>query len=187
MRREIRIAGSGGQGVITIGKIIGRAAIMHEKREAVLTEDYGPEKTGGWSRADVVVSDEEIGYPLVEQPEIYVAMSQDGFEHYRDTLRADTVVFHEAELVHPPATWDRPTHAVPALEAARALGKKVVANMVLLGAVVGATKIVSVEAARKALIESVPPAHQALNVAAFDRGLALAPDLLEAVAAEDSS
>jgi len=73
-RHEIRLHGLGGQGIISAGRMIGEAASIHERKEAVMTEDYSPYITGGWSRADLIISDEPIDYPLVTRPNILVAM-----------------------------------------------------------------------------------------------------------------
>ncbi len=174
MRTEVRIAGFGGQGVITVGRILGRAAVLHDARHAVLTEDYGPEKTGGWSRADLVVDTEEIRFPLVESPNVFVALAQDGYERFRKTIRHDALVLVESELVHPDTDWDHPPLALPARQIALELGARVVANIVMVGALVEATQIVSHAAARRAVLESVPKGKEALNEAAYERGAALA-------------
>jgi 2-oxoglutarate ferredoxin oxidoreductase subunit gamma len=176
MRTEIRMAGFGGQGIITMGKILGRAAVLYDKREAVLTEDYGPEKVGGWSKADLVVSDGEIGYPLVESPDIFVAMSQDGYERYHHTLRTDGWALLEADLVHPGEGWEQPSVYIPALRTASELGKRVVANIVMIGALVELTRVVSPQAARRAILDSIPKGTEALNEAAFLKGRELAKE-----------
>lgn len=177
MRTEVRMAGFGGQGIITMGKILGLAA-LHDGRSAFLTEDYGPEKMGGWSRADVVVSDEETGYPLVERPHLFVALSQDGFDRFHATVRPEGRGLFEEALVHPSAEWTHPAALVPALRIAEELGKKVVANIVMLGALVEWTEVVSVEGARRAIQDSIPKGTEELNEAAFRRGRELAPEVV---------
>lgn len=174
MRTEVRVAGFGGQGVITIGNILGRAAVVYDRREAVLTKDYGPEKTGGWSKADLLLSDTDIMYPLVDDPGFLIALSQDGYERFAKTLRPDGVAFFEESLVHPGDDWDRETVMVPAIAAAEGLGKKVVANSVMVGAFAERAGVVSVEAARKALLDRVPKNTVELNLAAFEKGRELA-------------
>jgi 2-oxoglutarate ferredoxin oxidoreductase subunit gamma len=177
MRTEIRMAGFGGQGIITMGKILGRAAVLYDKKEAVLTEDYGPEKVGGWSKADLVVSDGEIGYPLVESPDIFVAMSQDGYERYCRTLKPEGWALLEANLVHPSKGWE-PSHVfIPALKTASDLGKRVVANIVMIGALVELTRVVSTQAARRAILDSIPKGTETLNEAAYLRGRELAKEV----------
>ena len=91
MRTEIRIGGFGGQGVILAGIILGKAASIFDKNEAVQTQSYGPEARGGASRTEVVVSDEEIDYPKVSHPDILVAMSHEALIKYMDDLKDEGV------------------------------------------------------------------------------------------------
>ncbi len=172
------MAGFGGQGVITMGSILGRAAVLHDGRHAVLTEDYGPEKTGGWSRADLVVSDEPVGYPIVERPGAFVAMCQDGFDRFRASIAPGARVLVERDLVRVPDGWAGATVPVAARATATALGKRVVANIVMIGALVETVPVVTVEAARRAILESVPKGTEPLNEAAFARGRELAREAI---------
>lgn len=157
-----------------MGKILGRAAALHDGRHAALTEDYGPEKTGGWSRADLVISDDVIGYPIIEKPGVFVALSQDGFERFRSSMDEETTLIIESELVKLPASSELRAHAIPAMRSALSLGKKVVANIVMMGAVVEFTRAVSPQAVQKALGESVPKGTEGLNERAFEEGRLLA-------------
>ncbi len=168
------MAGFGGQGIITMGRILGRATVLYDKGSAVLTEDYGPEKMGGWSKADIVISDEEIRYPLVERPDIFVALSQDGYERFKATVNPEGQALFEEALVHPEKGWKPETSFIPALQTANDLGKKVVANIVMIGALVEITGVVSSEAARRAILDSIPKGTEKLNEAAFEKGMDLA-------------
>lgn len=168
------MAGFGGQGIITTGKILGRAAVLYDQGSAVLTEDYGPEKMGGWSKADLVISEKEIRYPLVEKPDIFIAMAQDGFDRFHETVRPDGRALFEKGLVHPTRGWTRKTSFIPALKAAEELGRKVVANIVMIGALVELTDVVTREAAQKAILDSVPEGTEQLNEEAFRKGGELA-------------
>ncbi len=174
MRTEIRMAGFGGQGIITMGRILGRACVIYDKGSAVLTEDYGPEKMGGWSKADIVISDEEIRYPLVERPDIFVALAQDGYDRFKETVNPQGQALFEKELVHPEKGWKPKTSFIPALQTATDLGRKVVANIVMIGALVEMTRVVTLEAARKAILDSIPKGTEELNEAAFEKGMKLA-------------
>ncbi len=174
-RTEIRFAGFGGQGIVTMGKILGKAAVLHDDQLAVLTEDYGPEKMGGWSKADLVLSDEEVYYPLVKEVDIFVVMSQDGMERYLDSLKPDAMIIHEAELVDPSIAPGREYFPIPALRTATGdLGRKVVANIIMLGAFAEITKKISADALLKGVLESVPKGTEELNEKAFRTGQALA-------------
>jgi 2-oxoglutarate ferredoxin oxidoreductase subunit gamma len=170
----MRMAGFGGQGIITTGKILGRAAVLYDQGAAVLTEDYGPEKMGGWSKADLVISEKEIRYPLVEKPDIFIAMAQDAFDRFHETMKPDGQALFEKGLVHPTKEWSRRTSFIPALQAAEKLGRKVVANIVMIGALVELTDVVTHEAAREAILDSVPEGTEKLNEEAFRKGGELA-------------
>ena len=82
MRYEIRFAGFGGQGIVTMGIILGRAAAIYENLNAVQTQSYGPEARGGASRSEVIISDKPIYYPKVRNPDIFVCMSVEALEKY---------------------------------------------------------------------------------------------------------
>ena len=140
MRRELRLSGFGGQGIMLAAVILGRAAVMYDGKDAVQTQVYGPEARGGASMAAVVIDDEPILYPEVTDPDILVIMSQEGFEKYGTSARSDAVMLLDRGLVH-----SRPQcryHEIPATEDARGvLGKVIVANIVMLGALVASTLV----------------------------------------------
>ena len=168
-RHELRWAGFGGQGVLTMGSVFGRAAVLEAGWDAVLTEAYGPQVTGGWSRADLVLDPEGVDYPLVTRPEVLVAMSQDGLQRNVDTLGPEGLILGEAELV---SLEDDPRfHPIDAIAQAEELGFKVVANSIMIGALAAARPLLDIEQVRAALHASVPPKTVELNDTAFQKGL----------------
>lgn len=171
-RLEVRIQGLGGQGIITAGHLIGEAVSLHDRKEAVMTEDYSPYITGGWSRADLVVADEKIDYPLVSRPDILIAMSQDALDDNWKGTATNATIITEAGLVESSAVKNRRVYSVPALSLAEELGKKVVANIVMLGYLTAKTGIASREAMMAAIARRYPKAAE-LNRQAFDRGYML--------------
>lgn len=173
IRREIRLQGLGGQGIISAGHLIGEAASLHEHKEAVMTEDYSPYITGGWSRADLVVSDEPIDYPLVTKPDILVAMSQDALEANWKNTTPNATIIAEKSMVHAESVEGRKVFAIPALSIAEELGKKVVANIVMLGFFAAKTDVVGREAMETAILNRFAKAAE-LNRRAFQRGTDLA-------------
>lgn len=174
MKTEIRIAGFGGQGVITLANMIGRAAVLHDGRHAVLTEDYGPEKTGGWSRADVIVSQEPIVYPIVQRADVLVALSQDGYTRFCATAKPGSLVLVDADLVRNVSEeHGGRIHTIPARREADALGLRVLANIVMLGALVELTRVVTPESALKAMREVSRAKDPSLPERAYARGAAL--------------
>lgn len=173
-RVEFRFSGFGGQGVITMAAIVGRAASIHDGLDATMTEAYGPEKTGGFSRGDVVVNDEPIDYPAVIEPDVVVAFAQDAFERDAASVTDGGIVVTERDLVEPASFEttrdDVALYAVPAVELAEAVGLKLVANIVMLGAVVELVELPRVDAIRAAIREVVPDGTEDINETAFDRG-----------------
>lgn len=173
MRYEVRFSGFGGQGIILSAVIIGRAAVMYDNKYAVQTQVYGPEARGGASMSAVIIDDDPILYPKVATPDIYVIMSQEGFEKYGAGAPADAVMLVDSTLVH-----SRPKCRcieIPATrQAKQVLGKDIVANIVMLGALVAATHIVTDAALEKAILDSVPKGTESLNLRAMKMGIELA-------------
>ena len=180
---EIKIGGLGGQGVILGGIIIGKAAALFDAKHSCLTQAFGPEARGSACSAQVVVDSNPILYPYVHNPHLMVAMSQDAFVKFSPELRPDGTLLIEEDLVKP--TGLPPTvkvYAVPATRIAEELGKKMVLNIVMVGFFTAVTGLVSEQAAREAVKDSVPPATIDLNMKAFDRGYAYGKQLMAAKA-----
>ncbi|MGA2935398.1 MAG: 2-oxoacid:ferredoxin oxidoreductase subunit gamma [Methanomicrobiales archaeon] len=172
MRHEIRFSGFGGQGIILAAVILGRAAALYNGKYAVQTQVYGPEARGGASMSSVVIDDEPILYPEVSVPDTYVIMSREGFERYGAKAPKEAVMLIDPDMVEgrPECTF----HEIPATSEARnTLGKVIVANIVMLGALVAATGIVSEDAIEKAVLDSVPKGTEKLNMSALRRGMEL--------------
>jgi 2-oxoglutarate ferredoxin oxidoreductase subunit gamma len=172
VRHEIRLSGFGGQGIILAAVILGRAAALYDGKHAVQTQVYGPEARGGASMSAVIIDDEPILYPEVSVPDIYVIMSQEGFERYGAKAPKEAVMLIDSDMVEgrPECSF----HEIPATSEARTtLGKAIVANIVMLGALVAATGIVSEAAIEKAVLDSVPKGTEKLNLAALRRGMEL--------------
>ena len=172
MRHEVRFSGYGGQGIILSAVILGRSAALYDGKHAVQTQVYGPEARGGASMGQVVIDDEPILYPEVAEPDIYVIMSEQGFEKYGARAREDAVMLIDADLVR-----SRPVcrhYEIPATsEAKENLGREIVANIVMIGALVAATGVVSREAIEHAVLDSVPKGTEELNLKALKRGFEL--------------
>ena len=168
---EIKVGGLGGQGVILGGIIVGKAAALYDDKFSCLTQAFGPEARGSACSAQVVVDEEPILYPYVHRPHVMVAMSQDAFAKFSPELRDDGILLVEEELVKP--TGLPPgvkVYAVPATRIAEELGKKMVLNIVMVGFFTAVTGVVSENAAKEAVKDSVPPATVDLNMKAFQRG-----------------
>lgn len=168
-RHEMRWAGFGGQGIITMGNVFGRAAVLENGWDAVMTEAYGPEVTGGWSRADLTLDTGTVAYPLVTRPETLVVMSMDGLDRFKDSVPDDGLILGEAEVVD--GGGDPRFHSVKAIELAENLGKRVVANSIMIGALAAAHPIMPVKTVKAALIARVPKKTIELNEKAFALGV----------------
>ena len=180
VRKEIRIAGFGGQGIILAGIVIGKAAALYDGLHAVQTQSYGPEARGGASRTELVISDEEIDYPKVHHPDIFVAMSHEALITYLDGLKPggiliiDPDMVEESEITPFVEEHDIKVYHAPATRTAdEKVGLRIVANIVMIGAITGFTRAISEEAAREAIAASVPPGTEDKNLAAFEAGMEL--------------
>jgi 2-oxoglutarate ferredoxin oxidoreductase subunit gamma len=178
---EIRIAGFGGQGVILCAAIIGKAAAIHEDGFATMTQSFGPEARGGACSAQVILSDMPVLYPYVTNPDVLVVMSQEAYTRFAPELKPGGVLLVERDLVR---LSDLPKSArifsVPATRLAEDLGKKMVLNVVMVGFFGAVTGLISPEALRKAVADSVPAAFRELNLRAFDKGFEYGVSFLHA-------
>ncbi len=168
---EIRIGGSGGQGVVLMGIILATAA-NHDRRCVVQTESYGPEARGGYSRSDVIIANEAIDYPKLVQADLLVALSQRAADAYIDSLAKDGIFIYDSDNVTTPPEFSGTTIGIPFTTIAKEeIGRIQTMNVLALGAVVGITGIVSVEAIEQAVFDEVPSGTQELNGRALTRGL----------------
>jgi len=168
MRKEIRISGFGGQGVVLAGNVLGKAIALYEGLEAVMTQSYGPEARGGASSANIVVSERSIAYPFVQHPDILVTLSQEAYTKFRPMAKDDATILIDGELVTP-HKGDQ-VHSIPATRLAEELGRRIVANMIMLGFFTAVTGFVKRESMEQALEDSVKPKTVAINLEAFALG-----------------
>ena len=168
---EIRIAGFGGQGVILSAVVLGKAASIYEDGFATMTQNFGPEARGGACSAQLVVSDSPVLYPYVTRPDIMVIMSQEAYNRFAPELKPCGTIIIEEDLVRvSDLKGDPKVYAIPATRFAEELGKRMVLNSVMVGFFTAVTKLLSAEAVRKAVSDSVPASFRDLNLKAFDRG-----------------
>ncbi len=170
MRTELRVAGFGGQGVILAGVVIAQAAGVHEDKEVVQTQSYGPEARGGACKCDVVVSDGRILYPKVETPHVLLCMSQPALDRYVKERRPDTLILVDSTLVQTTPEGLKVARVPATAIAEEELGKRMAANMVMLGALARLGVGVSLESLRKAVGDSVAPKFRDLNLRALEAG-----------------
>lgn len=169
MRKEIRIAGFGGQGIILAGVILGEAA-MRGGITAVQTQSYGPESRGGAARSEVVLSQGRIDYPKVIKPDILVVLSQPGFDKYGSDVKEGTKVVVDGDLVE---ANEEGILRVPFLKAAERVGKKITANIVMLGYLTAAFGLVPENTVKETILDRIPKGTEELNIRAFEEGCKL--------------
>ncbi len=180
MRIEVRFAGFGGQGIIRAGLMLAMAACIHDNKNAVQTQSYGPESRGGSCKSEVVISDEEVDYPRVVEPDVLVVMSQEAFTTYAKTLKPSGTLLLDPDMV-PRHEFKNSARVfkIPATKMAEELGKTIVANVIMLGALVAVSGITTPEAFRNALLSNIPKGTEKLNLSAFEKGFEYGKKLLE--------
>lgn len=179
-RYELRFSGSGGQGMITAGIIIAEAAAIYDGKKAVQSQSYGPESRGGASRAEVIISDEDIDYPKATSIDTMLALTQEACTKYYKDIKKGGILLIDSDEVKKIPDGDFKVYSFPIIStASNALGKGIVANIISLGLITELTKIVSHEAIEKAVLARVPAAFLELNKKAlhtgFEKGAILSP------------
>ncbi len=169
-RKEIRIAGFGGQGVVLSGSIVGKAASVFSGGFAALTQSYGPESRGGSCRAEVVISDAPVDYPYIVSPQVSIILSQEAYTEFGRKAPPGTLLIVDSDMVSVDPSQEPKPLAIPASRLAQEMGRPVVANIIILGFLAATSDIVSVEALKKALLDSIPEGTESLNMEAFELG-----------------
>ena len=168
--KEIRIAGFGGQGVVLSGLILGQAASIYDDGFSALTQSYGPEARGGSCTAEVVISDEPIGYPYVQSPNVLIILSQEAYNKYSQDLPAGALMIIDPDLVKPEPSQNPAPLSIPATRMARDMGRTVVANIIILGFLAAVSDLIPLEALKNSVLASVPKGTEEFNTKAFELG-----------------
>lgn len=168
---QVRLSGFGGQGIILAGIILGEAVSLYENRFAVQFQSYGPEARGGASRAEVVISDEEIDLLELIEPDVFLALSQEAFDKYIADAHEEALVIVDPDYVTNVPSSPRKVFSVPVSKIAREqIGKTIVINMVALGALAAITGLVGIDALKKAVSARVPRGTEEVNLKAVQAG-----------------
>lgn len=172
-RFEMRLSGSGGQGMVFAGMILAEAIGINDGKNVVQTQSYGPEARGGASRSDVVVSSKEIFYPKPIKLDLLLCLTQESCDTYHQALKEDGILIVDSGLVTQLPAGK--VHAFPFTQLARdRIGTPMVANIIALGTIASLTKIVS----KKGLLETVqrraPKGTEEKNLKALESGFELA-------------
>lgn len=172
-RYEIRFGGFGGQGIVTMAVVLGETISLVEKKQCVQTQSYGPEARGGATKSELVIDDEEVDYPKVQEPDVFVAMSRAAYLEYVDGLKEDGILIIDEDLVE--VEGDLPDgvkiYKIPATRIADAeVGAKQATNVVMLGALTAITGIVTLKGLKKQIMDRWPRFKET-NLKALDLGV----------------
>ena len=169
MRKQLRLSGSGGQGVITAAIIFAEAAVA-EGKEAVQSQSYGPEARGGASKSEVIIDDNPIYHPHVECPDLVLAMTQKAADKYYTDLNPEGILVLDTDLVPEPPDFPNILRIPITKLAVEEIGKSLFANIVALGALVHITGLVDFETIKTAVSHRVPPHTIEQNIHALQVG-----------------
>ena len=171
-QKEITISGVGGQGMILCGTLIAEAAAVHEQKKATLSSEYGVETRGTFAKSDVIVSDEEIFFPDVTEPDLVVCLHQVAYARYSGQI-GDALLLYNSDEVTPAADAAGPQAGLPITKMAKELGNPQTANILTMGIIAGLTEVISPEGAKEAIRKFFRGKSDkviALNEKAFDLG-----------------
>jgi len=171
-RVKIRLAGSGGQGLLLAGLMLGEAAAIYDGREVCVTNSYGPEARGGASKSEVVISSEQIDYPKATNLDVLLTMNQESCDKNYHDLKHDGVLLADEHDVKSVPTSR--AFVLAFTDVARdVVGKAVTANVVALGALCALTEVVSRQALKAAVLARAPKGTEELNLKALKEGFAM--------------
>lgn len=173
---EVRLSGSGGQGVILAAIILARAAVI-DGHKVTQTQSYGPESRGGYSKADVIISDNDIYFPEATSFNCLLALTQEACDKYLFDLRDQGVLIIDTTFVKNLALAAEKTYEIPFTDITQQeLGNPITTNIVSLSFLVSVTGIVSLESLETSIRESVKPAFVEINMKAMNLGFRLAKE-----------
>jgi len=179
MRTEIRLVAFGGQGIILAGVILGEGAI-NDGKNAVQTQSYGPESRGGAAKAEVIIADEKIDYPMVIEADYLFALSQPGYDKYAAEIKPGSTIIIDEDLVKASECPSAGAfYRLPFAKTSDMLGNRIVMNTFMLGSVCSITGVVSKDNLLKAVKAYVPEKYLDLNIKAFDEGYKIGLRILE--------
>jgi 2-oxoglutarate ferredoxin oxidoreductase subunit gamma len=173
---NIRFSGFGGQGIVLSGYIYGVAAVLDGK-QALQTQSYGSESRGGGCRSDVIISDADIHELAPPRLDVLIALSQAAYDAYRPALKEGGTLILEDDLVQPGDGAPARTFRIKATDIAhKKFGRKIMANMVMLGFICPILQVVSKDSLEQAILGNVPKGTEEMNQQAFEEGYRLGKD-----------
>jgi len=167
-------SGSGGQGVITAAILLGEAAVIHEGINAVQSQSYGAAARGGATRSDIILADDTIDFPVVTEANIVVCLTQEAYTSFAPEIRPGGLLLIDSRYVATTRKVDARQIELPMYETVlREIGKPIVFNICVLGALIGIAGLVRPESVRAAIKGRVGPDFIEMNLKAFQLGLDL--------------
>ena len=176
MKTEIIISGFGGQGVLSMGKILAYSGLMEDK-EVTWMPAYGPEQRGGTANVTVIVSDERISSPLLSKYDVAIVLNQPSLDKFESKIKQGGILIYDSfGIVNPPTRKDITVYRIDAMDRAAEMKNAKVFNMIVLGGLLKVCPVVSTDGLKKALFKSLPERHHAmipLNMQAVEEGMRL--------------
>jgi len=179
-RYEVRLSGSGGQGLILVGKVLAEAAAIYDGLNATQSQSYGPEARGGASRSEVIISDGDIDYTKAENIDILLALTQEACDKYIIDLKEGGVLLIDSQMVTKIPEGNFKIVSIPIIQSAvERLGKFLVSNIIALGIITKLSGVVSEDSVKHAIRSRVPKGTEEINITAFYTGIELAQKWLD--------
>ena len=174
MKAEIIIAGFGGQGVLSMGKILAYSGLIEDK-EVTWMPAYGPEQRGGTANVTVIVSEERISSPILSQYDVAIVLNQPSLDKFESKVKPGGILIYDGfGIINPPTRKDINVYRIDAMDKAAELKNSKVFNMIVRGGLLKVCPVVSTDGLNKALYKSLPERHHAmipLNMQAVEEGM----------------
>ena len=174
MKKEIIISGFGGQGVLSMGKILAYSGLMEDK-EITWMPAYGPEQRGGTANVTVIISDERISSPILSKYDVAIVLNQPSLDKFEPKMKPGGILIYDGYgVMNPPTRKDIIVYRVNAMDKAAEMKNAKVFNMIVLGGLLKVCPVVSTDGLKKALYKSLPERHHnliPLNMQAVEEGM----------------
>lgn len=174
MKKEIIISGFGGQGVLSMGKILAYSGLMEDK-EITWMPAYGPEQRGGTANVTVIISDERISSPILSKYDVAIVLNQPSLDKFEPKVKPGGILIYDGYgVMNPPTRKDITVYRVNAMDKAAEMKNAKVFNMIVLGGLLKVCPVVSTDGLKKALYKSLPERHHnliPLNMQAVEEGM----------------
>lgn len=176
-RTRLVFSGSGGQGVITAAIILAEAAVIYEGKNATQSQSYGAAARGGSTRSDIIISESEINFPEVTQPNILVCLTQDAYNSYSSIIRPGGILLSDSRYVQTTRKVDAKQIELPMYDnVMENIGKPVVFNICVLGTLISITEVIKPKSVLATVVSKVPKDFIELNTRSFELGMELGSD-----------